>query len=227
MLCELETDKVTVEVPAPAAGVLGEIVADEGETVGRRRAARHHRREGAAPSRPSGQAEPREPRPRPRQGRAEDRRQVDRRRRRIRPGERAVDRHHGADPRRERHRGHRLDLVQEGRRRGRPGRDALRARDRQGLGRGARRPPAAPSPRSSPRTAPRSRPAASSAASPAAQRGRDRHRGAAPPRRRPPRRRPAAGRSDVEDAPSAKKLMADKGVDRDAGRGHRPRRPRS
>ncbi|MFV0360473.1 2-oxoglutarate dehydrogenase complex dihydrolipoyllysine-residue succinyltransferase [Tropicimonas sp.] len=34
MLCELETDKVTVEVPAPAAGVLGEIVAAEGETVG-------------------------------------------------------------------------------------------------------------------------------------------------------------------------------------------------
>ncbi|QGX97272.1 2-oxoglutarate dehydrogenase complex dihydrolipoyllysine-residue succinyltransferase [Roseovarius faecimaris] len=34
MLCELETDKVTVEVPAPAAGVMGEIVAAEGSTVG-------------------------------------------------------------------------------------------------------------------------------------------------------------------------------------------------
>ena len=34
MLCELETDKVTVEVPAPAAGTLGEIVAEEGATVG-------------------------------------------------------------------------------------------------------------------------------------------------------------------------------------------------
>ena len=34
MLCELETDKVTVEVPATAAGVLAEIVAKEGETVG-------------------------------------------------------------------------------------------------------------------------------------------------------------------------------------------------
>ncbi|WP_413874956.1 2-oxoglutarate dehydrogenase complex dihydrolipoyllysine-residue succinyltransferase [Albidovulum sp.] len=34
MLCELETDKVTVEVPAPAAGRLAEIVAKEGETVG-------------------------------------------------------------------------------------------------------------------------------------------------------------------------------------------------
>ena len=33
MLCELETDKVTVEVPSPAAGTLGEIVADEGATV--------------------------------------------------------------------------------------------------------------------------------------------------------------------------------------------------
>ncbi len=34
MLCELETDKVTVEVPAPAAGTLAEIVAAEGATVG-------------------------------------------------------------------------------------------------------------------------------------------------------------------------------------------------
>src|SRR5512146_2807814 len=32
-LVELETDKVTIEVPAPAAGVLGEIVANDGETV--------------------------------------------------------------------------------------------------------------------------------------------------------------------------------------------------
>ncbi|MFV1875056.1 2-oxoglutarate dehydrogenase complex dihydrolipoyllysine-residue succinyltransferase [Nioella sp.] len=34
MLCELETDKVTVEVPSPSAGTLAEIVAAEGETVG-------------------------------------------------------------------------------------------------------------------------------------------------------------------------------------------------
>ncbi|HYN63952.1 MAG TPA: biotin/lipoyl-containing protein, partial [Candidatus Limnocylindrales bacterium] len=34
MLCELETDKVTVEVPATVAGVLSEIVAKEGQTVG-------------------------------------------------------------------------------------------------------------------------------------------------------------------------------------------------
>ena len=33
MLCELETDKVSVEVPAPAAGVLGQILAAEGSTV--------------------------------------------------------------------------------------------------------------------------------------------------------------------------------------------------
>lgn len=32
-LVELETDKVTVEVPAPSAGVLGEIVVNEGDTV--------------------------------------------------------------------------------------------------------------------------------------------------------------------------------------------------
>ncbi|WP_324752270.1 2-oxoglutarate dehydrogenase complex dihydrolipoyllysine-residue succinyltransferase [Roseovarius sp. Pro17] len=34
MLCELETDKVTVEVPSPTAGTMGDIVAAEGETVG-------------------------------------------------------------------------------------------------------------------------------------------------------------------------------------------------
>ncbi len=33
-LCELETDKVTLEVNAPAAGVLAEVVAREGDTVG-------------------------------------------------------------------------------------------------------------------------------------------------------------------------------------------------
>ena len=32
-LCELETDKVTVEVPAPVAGILAEIKVQEGETV--------------------------------------------------------------------------------------------------------------------------------------------------------------------------------------------------
>ncbi len=33
MLCELETDKVSVEVPAPMAGVLAEVLAGEGATV--------------------------------------------------------------------------------------------------------------------------------------------------------------------------------------------------
>src|SRR5271169_3246408 len=32
-LVELETDKVTIEVPAPSAGVLGEIAAKDGDTV--------------------------------------------------------------------------------------------------------------------------------------------------------------------------------------------------
>ena len=34
MICELETDKVTVEVPSPISGTLSEIIANEGETVG-------------------------------------------------------------------------------------------------------------------------------------------------------------------------------------------------
>ncbi|MVO15078.1 2-oxoglutarate dehydrogenase complex dihydrolipoyllysine-residue succinyltransferase [Parasedimentitalea huanghaiensis] len=34
MLCELETDKVTVEVPSPSAGTMGDIIAAEGDTVG-------------------------------------------------------------------------------------------------------------------------------------------------------------------------------------------------
>ena len=34
MLCELETDKVSVEVPSPVTGVLAEILAPEGATVG-------------------------------------------------------------------------------------------------------------------------------------------------------------------------------------------------
>ena len=33
ILCELETDKVSLDVPSPAAGVLGEILAKEGDTV--------------------------------------------------------------------------------------------------------------------------------------------------------------------------------------------------
>ena len=51
MLCELETDKVTVEVPSPAAGTLGDIVAAEGETVGVDALLAHiNEGEGAAPA---------------------------------------------------------------------------------------------------------------------------------------------------------------------------------
>src|SRR6267143_4796275 len=32
-LVELETDKVTIEVPAPSAGTLGDVIAKDGETV--------------------------------------------------------------------------------------------------------------------------------------------------------------------------------------------------
>jgi 2-oxoglutarate dehydrogenase E2 component (dihydrolipoamide succinyltransferase) len=58
MLCELETDKVTVEVPAPSAGTLGEIVAAEGETVGvdALLATRSQRRGGRRARRHAGQA---------------------------------------------------------------------------------------------------------------------------------------------------------------------------
>ena len=45
MLCELETDKVSVEVPSPASGTLAEIYAKEGATVAGRRQARPHRRQ--------------------------------------------------------------------------------------------------------------------------------------------------------------------------------------
>ena len=58
MLCELETDKVTVEVPSKAAGVLAEIVAKAGRDRRRRRAPRHHRREGdgGKPPKPADEA---------------------------------------------------------------------------------------------------------------------------------------------------------------------------
>ena len=57
MLCELETDKVSVEVPSPVAGVLAEILAPEGTTV-----AANARlaivTEGAAAAAPAAKAEP-------------------------------------------------------------------------------------------------------------------------------------------------------------------------
>ena len=32
-LCELETDKVTIEVPAPSAGVMGDVAVEDGATA--------------------------------------------------------------------------------------------------------------------------------------------------------------------------------------------------
>ena len=65
MLCELETDKVTVEVPSPGAGVLAEIVAAEGETVGvDALLATLTEGEGAAPA-PAAKEEPKEDAPAP------------------------------------------------------------------------------------------------------------------------------------------------------------------
>ncbi len=57
MLCELETDKVTVEVPSPVAGTLTEIVAAEGETVGVN-ALLAQVSEGAAAAKPAEKPEP-------------------------------------------------------------------------------------------------------------------------------------------------------------------------
>src|SRR5438132_13842834 len=51
-LVELETDKVTIEVPAPAAGVLGAIAAKDGDTVAVG-ALLGEIREGAAPAKTS------------------------------------------------------------------------------------------------------------------------------------------------------------------------------
>ncbi|MDP3553113.1 2-oxoglutarate dehydrogenase complex dihydrolipoyllysine-residue succinyltransferase [Methylocystis sp.] len=63
-LAELETDKVTLEVNAPAAGVLAEIVAKEGETVGPG-ALLGQIAEGAAASAKSGETAGKSPKPAP------------------------------------------------------------------------------------------------------------------------------------------------------------------
>ena len=61
-LVELETDKVTIEVPAPAAGVLSEIAAKDGETVavgavlGQIKDGRRRRAKAAAPPRKAGRS---------------------------------------------------------------------------------------------------------------------------------------------------------------------------
>src|SRR5579863_3325854 len=54
---ELETDKVTIEVPAPAAGVLSEIAAKDGETVAVG-AVLGQIRDGAGAAKPAGAAAP-------------------------------------------------------------------------------------------------------------------------------------------------------------------------
>ncbi|MBN8967865.1 MAG: 2-oxoglutarate dehydrogenase complex dihydrolipoyllysine-residue succinyltransferase [Rhizobiales bacterium] len=61
-LVELETDKVTIEVPAPTAGTLGEIVAKDGETVAVG-ALLGQISEGAGGARPAAAAKPAEPAP--------------------------------------------------------------------------------------------------------------------------------------------------------------------
>ncbi len=57
MLCELETDKVSVEVPAPVSGILSEILAPEGATVAAN-ARLAIMTEGAAAPAPAPKAEP-------------------------------------------------------------------------------------------------------------------------------------------------------------------------
>ncbi len=61
-LVELETDKVTVEVPAPAAGVMGEILVQEGDTVEvGALLGTVAEGDGAAPAKPAAAAKPAQP----------------------------------------------------------------------------------------------------------------------------------------------------------------------
>jgi 2-oxoglutarate dehydrogenase E2 component (dihydrolipoamide succinyltransferase) len=65
-LVELETDKVTIEVPAPAAGVLGDIAAKDGETVAVGALLGQIKEGAAAPARAPNAAEPApQPAPKP------------------------------------------------------------------------------------------------------------------------------------------------------------------
>ena len=57
-LVELETDKVTVEVPAPAAGTLSEIAVKEGDTVGLGALLGQISADGAAAAKPAAKEEP-------------------------------------------------------------------------------------------------------------------------------------------------------------------------
>ena len=105
MLCELETDKVTVEVPSPSAGTLGEIVAAEGTTVGVD-ALLATLTEGSRGSACTGKG-----------GSFGPRSGVWRRR--------AIGGCNGPNPWRKCDRGDRVELVQEGRGQRHPGRDAV------------------------------------------------------------------------------------------------------
>src|SRR6202158_2250430 len=69
-LVELETDKVTLEVPAPAAGVLGDIAAKNGDTVGVG-ALLGQIKEGAAPAKAAAPAAKETPKPAPAMPKAE------------------------------------------------------------------------------------------------------------------------------------------------------------
>src|SRR5712691_3209320 len=62
-LVELETDKVTIEVPAPAAGVLAEIAAKDGETVAVGALLGQIKDGGAAKAAPSAAPQPAAPQP--------------------------------------------------------------------------------------------------------------------------------------------------------------------
>ena len=65
-LVELETDKVTIEVPAPAAGVMGEILVQEGDTVEvGSLLGTVAEGDGAAPAKPAAAAKPAEAAPAP------------------------------------------------------------------------------------------------------------------------------------------------------------------
>src|ERR1044071_576405 len=63
-LVELETDKVTIEVPAPAAGTLAEISAKDGDTVAVG-ALLGQIKEGAGAAKPAARAAPAEAKPKP------------------------------------------------------------------------------------------------------------------------------------------------------------------
>ena len=98
-LVELETDKVTIEVPAPSAGTLGEIVAKDGETVAVG-ALLGQINDGAAeppPSRPQRPPRPPPGRPPPLPLRPPLRRRLRRRTRRWAPSVRKISAESGID----------------------------------------------------------------------------------------------------------------------------------